>query len=136
MFFESNHSICENEFRLSFGKALTFPVHIHRSFEFYAQLDGIAEVTVAERTYRLKAGDAVLVFPFQIHAYRSIDGGHFAMCIFSPDLAPDFHKETKHLIPDDSLFSHSIDASARADNIFLQRAVVYGIIGAFTENRT
>ena len=67
MFFEPKHSIEENEFRLSFSKALTFPLHIHRSFEFYAQTDGAADVTVGDRTYRLSAGDAVLIFPFQVH---------------------------------------------------------------------
>lgn len=135
MFFESNHSIKENEFRLSFGRVFSFPLHLHRSFEFYAQVEGSSEVTVGDRSYHLFAGDAVLIFPFQVHSYRPIDPGHFAMCIFSPDLVSDFHKKIAHKIPVDSLFSYTIDPSVERDNIFLMRSIVYGICGSFDKNR-
>lgn len=135
MFFESTHSLTENEFRLSFSKSINFPLHLHRSFEFYAQLEGSSEVTVGEKTYTLSAGEAVLIFPFQIHAYRSKEKSRFAMCIFSPDLASDFYKKTAHKEPTDSLFRYTVREDIPRDNIFLQRSIVYGICGTFDKGR-
>lgn len=136
MFFESQHSLGKNEFRHHAGKDFAFPLHLHRAFEFYAQTEGTAEVTVGETVYLLSAGEAVLVFPFQVHAYRPIEGSRHEICIFSPDLAPDFYEKTAHARPTDPRFRYAIPRDVKTDNLFLKRSVVYGICGSFDRDRT
>lgn len=135
MFFESKHSVSKQEFQLSFGSSIVFPLHLHRSFEFFAQISGTSEVVVGDKTYLLHSGDAVLIFPFQLHSYRGIGEGKRAICIFSPELVPDFYQEIAHRVPRDSRFSHTISQDIRTDNIFLRRAAAYGICGAFAPGR-
>lgn len=134
MFFESIHSFDENEFRLSTGNNMTFPLHLHRSFEFIALLEGKTDVTVDQKVYRISAGQAVLIFPYQMHAYRTIGETVHRMCIFSPDLVPDFHKKCEYMLPRDNLMTHIV-SDAETDNLFLQRAYAYAICGAFDRQR-
>jgi len=134
MFFEPMHSFDANEFRLSTGSNMTFPLHLHRSFEFFALLGGEAEVTVDQKTYQLCPGQAVLIFPYQMHAYRAISETVHLMCIFSPDLVPDFYQKCEHMLPCDNLMTHTA-AEAETDNLFLQRAYAYAICGRFDRRR-
>lgn len=137
MLFESKHSLSDHEFHIRFGKNLHFPIlHLHRSFEFYAQLSGSARVTVGERVYLLRAGEAVLVFPFQPHSYLPEESGEHALCFFAPELVSDYARKTKSLLPLDSRFCYTPDRGVKSDNIFLQRAIAYGICGAFDLGRT
>jgi mannose-6-phosphate isomerase-like protein (cupin superfamily) len=75
MFFQSTHSLTENEFWLSSAEHLSFPIHIHRSFEYFKQIRGCTEMMIGNQKYVLESGDAVLVFPMQPHSYTSIETG-------------------------------------------------------------
>ncbi|MBQ8356655.1 MAG: helix-turn-helix transcriptional regulator [Clostridia bacterium] len=131
MFFESAHSLQKQEFRCTRGKNLKFPLHLHRSFEFCLCRRGQMTVTVGERQYLIGEGEAVLVFPFQIHAYHTEIEAHFTLCIFSPDMVPDFYRKTEHCLPVDNLFSCPEDIEGEWGNVFLQRALTYRICGLF-----
>ena len=86
MFFEAVHSLSENEFITSHSKKIDFPIHIHRSFEYFEQISGSTQVCIGEKSYTLTQGEAILVFPLQTHSYTCIEEGKLRMCIFSPDL--------------------------------------------------
>jgi len=136
MLFESSHSLDENEFILTFNRNLHFPtLHIHRSFELYAQLEGETDVVVGEHHYTLSPDQAVLIFPFQTHSYLPKGETRHALCIFSSDVVPDFHKKTAHLLPTDNRFSFHIDEDVKTDNIFLKRAFLYRVCGEFERGR-
>ncbi|MBQ9115452.1 MAG: AraC family transcriptional regulator [Clostridia bacterium] len=137
MFFESKHSLDENLFRLSVGMGMNFPLHIHRSFEYYAQISGQTRVEIDGKDYLLTPGKAVLIFPFQVHSYcaDTPDEQH-RMCIFSPDMVPDFYKQNGSGIPEDNLFEHALSEMPIGDNVFTQRSVAYGICGAFHVGRS
>ena len=135
MIFELSHSICNNEFYWKCINNFSFHIHLHRSFEFFAQIDGLTEIIIDEKEYRLSPGQAVLIFPFQTHSYQVIQKGKCVMCIFSPDLVPDFSKDTVHRLPADNLFLFPVDANIQTDNIFLCRSLAYGICGTFEKNR-
>ena len=65
MFFEPTRSDKNNYFDIAVHENNKgFPLHIHKSYECYAVRSGEAKVNVDGREYILRAGDAVLVFPF------------------------------------------------------------------------
>ncbi len=134
MFFESQHSLIENEFYLKIFLNQSFPVHIHRSFEYFMQMSGSTEITVNNRSYTLSSGDAVLIFPYQKHSYKKIAPGEHTLCIFSPDLVRDFYKNTNR-IPLDNQFTPTNICYTDIKNRFLQRALIYSICGQFEKNR-
>ena len=135
MIFETGHSLKEDEFVASAGLNFSFPLHLHRSFELFAQREGTTRLTVDDREYILKAGQSALVFPFQIHAYEALTPGHNEVCIFSPDLVPDFCRARRDLLPADNVFTGPVPNGALADNIYLRRAVAYSVCGAFDKGR-
>lgn len=136
MQFESKHSLNENEFRLFHSPERGFPLHLHRSFELYAQTSGTAEVTIDEKTYVIGPGDAVLIFPFQLHSYK-VDSDNFrTLCIFSPDLVPDFYASREQSVPCSNLFTLQLGTPIPTDNLFLKRSFAYRICGEFDRGRT
>ncbi len=135
MFFEAVHSITEENFYVSFAEAITFPLHLHRSFEFFVQIEGETEVSVDEKVYRLSAGEAVLVFPFQTHSYDCKTAGKYEIVIFSPDVVTDYYIQTKNLLPVNNTLSSGPIAVDDADNIFLKKAAAYRICGLFEKGR-
>ena len=134
MLFEGKHSFNEQEFKISKGQNLSFMKHIHRSFEFYSQLGGTTEVVIDEKQYVLKAGQAVLIFPFQYHSYKTVENGEYVICFFSPNLVPDFYNEKNRRIPIDNLFEF-IWTQSEDDNLFLRRSIAYNICGCFEKGR-
>ena len=134
MIFERQHSFNEEEFSVFGGQNFSFMSHIHRSFELYLQTRGTSEVVIDKRTYILKAGQAVLIFPFQCHSYRAIENSAHTICIFSPDLVPDYYGSGK-FIPTDNLFEFAWSRKT-VDNLFLYRSVAYEICGEFDKGRT
>lgn len=135
MIFESKHSLLEQEFKMTYPKALSFPLHIHRAFEFFQQICGTTEVVIGEKRYVLKEGDAVLVFPLQPHSYTSITEGQICLCIFSPDRVPEFYKKNENRTPVEHLFRCRLPAELSLDTEFHQTAVAYYICGEFERGR-
>ena len=95
MFFESNHSLHENEFRIWTSTECNFPLHIHRAFEYFEQISGSTEIMINSQKHTLNAGEAVLIFPLQAHSYATMALGEIRLCIFSPDIVNAFYKKRK-----------------------------------------
>lgn len=131
MIFEAKHSLDEREYTVGRGEALDFPTHIHRSFEFFHQLEGSTKISVDGKTYILTSGEAVLIFPFQIHSYTCLEKGEYEMGIFSKELVPDFVKKTEQLLPRDNVFYGMEKRTQSMDNFFLCKAWAYRICGEF-----
>ena len=93
MLFEGKHSFNEQEFKISKGQNLSFMKHIHRSFEFYLQLGGTTEVVIDEKQYVLKAGQAVLIFPFQYHSYKTVENAQAHRLFSNSDYYDDFRRK-------------------------------------------
>lgn len=133
MFFEKEHSFNEEEFKVFCGQNFSFISHIHRAFELYMQTGGTSEVVIDKRSYILKSGQAVLIFPFQYHSYKAIENSAHNICIFSPGLVPDYYRNGK-FIPTDNLFEFTW-TTQNADNRYLYRAIAYDICGQFERDR-
>lgn len=50
---------------------ITFPPHMHIVIEMMYLLSGTVEVTVEGENFLLKEGDVLIVFPNQVHSYKS-----------------------------------------------------------------
>ena len=135
MLFESQHSLSESEFQTTLTKSMTFPIHIHRSFEYFEQIEGITEVTVGGKKYVLQSGDAVLVFPMQPHSYLSLEQGRMRMCIFSPDLVTSFYKAHGSRVPTENKFRCSLPTELSLETAYHKKAIAYFICGEFERGR-
>ena len=132
MFFEKQHSVVDKEFLLSANKSLDFPLHIHKSFEVFFQHTGQTRITIDDKVYLLSSGQAVLIFPFQKHAYDSVQEGSLQLLLFSPDMALDFYNAKK--TPTDNLFYFD-DRVDLPEGYLLQKALVYSVLGVFDKGR-
>ena len=135
MIFEKKHSLLENEFSVSRGKAITFHPHLHRAFECFLQISGQTVINIDGARYELKAKDAVLIFPFQLHSYEAVEQGEHRIIFFSPEMVSEFSKRTDKHKPDNNLFSFSLQSDPCLDNAYLKKAFCYQLCGEFDRGR-
>ncbi len=132
MFFEGHHSREREHFYISKeNKTKGFPLHIHRAFECYGVKSGSVSAVINGVSYKLFAGDAVLVFPYQRHEYIADDLSDTWFCIFSPDLVSSFNKG-RNLTPVSNKFRFS-PPDGQENSLLLKKALCYKICGIFDE---
>ena len=134
MFFEIQHSKNDAEFSHNYMDNITYPLHIHRSFEFFAQIKGTTQVVIDEKKYELNEGESVLIFPFQTHSYTTITKGKCLISIFSSDVVATYSKNKATLIPTNNYFLYDAPNNAPS-NAYLQKALAYDICGKFDIER-
>ena len=135
MIFESQNSIDDALFVIRYMMNITFPLHLHRSFEYVEQICGSTEITICDQKYLLKAGDAVLIFPLQPHSYATVTRGRIRICIFSPNFVTSFYKPNQNKIPENNKFQCFLPQTISSDNIFHKKALTYFICGEFDRDR-
>lgn len=96
--------------RADYGTSLEFGAHFHRHLELVYMLNGSAKGWVDSREYLLSTGDVFLVFPNQIHQYEKIGREDCIVCIFPPEICPDFQGIFNSKIPASPLVQQ-VDAS-------------------------
>ena len=135
MIFESQNSIDDTLFVIRYMMNITFPLHLHRSFEYVEQICGSTEITICDQKYLLKPGDAVLIFPLQPHSYATVTRGRIRICIFSPNFVTSFYKTNQNKIPENNKFQCFLPQTISSDNIFHKKALTYFICGEFDRDR-
>ena len=133
MFFESEHSLKQDEFVLTRGEGMIFPPHLHRSFEFFGVEDGAAEVVIDEKRVTVRVGEAVLIFPYQLHSYAHSEACRHVMLIFSQNVVSSFARHTAGLLPEENRFPLPALPMDAPQNPFAQKAMAYAICGRFEE---
>lgn len=63
------------------------PPHLHEQAELVCCLEGHLQATVADVTVDMTPGQYALIFPGQIHGYRSTEHSVLLVLIFSPEIA-------------------------------------------------
>jgi AraC-like DNA-binding protein len=135
MFFESYHSTEHNFFKILENETDPgFSLHIHKSYECYAVTKGCARATVDGKEYTLFPGEAVLVFPYQSHEYKTDSNTGTWVCIFSPDLVESYEKQNG-FIPKDSKFRFEANGTANPKSLLMKKSLCYNICGVFDEGR-
>lgn len=109
-FYEDKHDFDANYLFWGNGVDFDFPLHVHRCLEVVTVLEGELTVAVEEHEYLLRAGDSLLVWCHQVHAYRTERHSSHELCIFAPELVQRFFLTHSGDIPKDPLI-HAEDAS-------------------------
>ncbi len=67
---------------------LHFSAHMHHHIELVLVQSGRVRAWVDAKEYTLQAGDALIVFPDQVHEYFDLEQGEHILTIFTPELIP------------------------------------------------
>ena len=133
MIYQTSH----NHFLLKHKHNHNFPSHLHENFELITIKDGEMAVRVDQNEYLLKKGDAVLVFPNQIHSLHTNVHSFDQICIFSPHLVTAYKNTFSKKQPKNNLFRPTpfyLDTlfSLNEDSNALQiKGILYSICAEF-----
>ena len=80
---------------------LGFPLHLHKSAELVLVKDGALTLLLPDREYPLKQGDLAVIFPGQLHGYRTETSSKVSTIIFDPVYTQEHWQEleTQHPSP-------------------------------------
>lgn len=139
MFYEFNHLGSPDYLRTESGRNFSFPLHLHQCFEFITVLAGQMQITVDGRRFLMQAGDALLIFPNQIHSLQSSESEHL-LCIFSPQLVQAFATKLSGRIPENNQFrpdAYLTEALARltpSSTTTEKKGVLYSLCAQFEKD--
>ena len=140
MFYEAKNLLKANDLKIEHGKNLSFPLHLHGSFEFITVTEGEMKVVVDKVEYLLKSGQALMIFPNQAHEFLTEQHSSHYLCIFSPDLVRAYSKVCLAKVPKSNLFSVDAFYVEKLKNLQTNASVaevkglIYSICGEFDEN--
>lgn len=135
MFYQFQHFGISEYFCKEYGEDFNFPMHLHRSFECICVTEGEMDVTVDGHVYTLKQGEAVLVFPNQLHALACKKSKHL-LCIFSGELVRAYTTKVQENIPESNRFCMDAFLLAQLDKLLPEssaiekKGVLYSICAA------
>ena len=136
MFYEYEHSLDPDLLKLQPGENFAFPLHLQGSFELIAVERGQMEVTVDKNTYTVTAGQALLIFPNQLHSILPGNDEAHIICIFSPTLVKAYGKLRSGCLPKSNLFSpdpfylEKLRTLDRQSSVYA-KGILYALCGEF-----
>ena len=137
-FYEQNRLSENNYFYFQFAKDFSFPLHLHRSFEFIYIRNGQMEIQVGNKKYLLQKNKAAFILPGQLHAYTTQEHSEGFLCIFSTDLVYDFYNYVKGKTAESPIFEFQSDCIEQLIDIdanpFTFKSALYNIVGQFLYN--
>ncbi|MBQ8310335.1 MAG: AraC family transcriptional regulator [Clostridia bacterium] len=145
MFYESANSLLTDQWKIEHRVDFQFPLHLHSSFEWITLREGEMCVTVDGVLYRLRSGDALLIFPNQVHSFETPVHSAHSLCIFSSKLVQAYSKHVQNKIPQSNLFTpdrysaERLIESARATvpmSEFQIKGLLYSLCGEFDRTAT
>lgn len=106
---------------------MSFPYHIHRTYEIMRVVKGTAQSVVAGVKREVPAGESVVVFPLQYHSFSADASSQILAYIFTPEFIPEFDSLMKNKIPQNPVFHIPEEAFALAEqkNVFAVKAFFY-----------
>lgn len=136
MFYQYNHLGSPDYLKIEQDENFSFPPHLHQCFEIIVILSGQMKITVDGRIFLLEKGEALLIFPNQIHALESTESRH-VLCIFSPKLVqayitklPDKIPQSNRFTPDDYLV-RALERLESGSSSTEKKGVLYSLCGQF-----
>ena len=109
---------------------------MHQCFELAIVLDGNMTFNINNESYTLERGEAVFIFPNQLHSLSSVSSRHM-LFIFSPKIVQSFTVKYSGMLPETSKFklpSHlisALDALSDSDSIISVKGLLYSAAAAF-----
>ena len=116
--------------------SLSFAPHLHNSFELIYVYEGRLDVIVDTSVFSVSEGQAILIFPNQIHATKYSEGAETYLCIFQNSLVGEFYQNSKNTVAEFPVFKVNgpelINKISRSgDCRYLLKAYLYEIIHQF-----
>lgn len=108
MFYQLEHIGTVNYFKKEVGENFNYPLHLHQSFELIYLDEGEMTVTVNNTPYKLQTGEALFIFPNQLHSIQSKCSQH-TLFIFSPHIIQSFFVEKNGKLPKSNQLALSKD---------------------------
>lgn len=115
---------------------LNWHIHYHESFEICYILDGEISITIDNTLYKLTSGDAVIIFPRQLHCYETIESSKMRIITFLPQLVPEFTNRYKNMIPERNDIKNigTLSEYFNPQDIFAQKGLIYSVLGVLTRS--
>ena len=141
MIYEFQHFGISESFSKEYKENFSYPVHLHESFEFVTILSGKMTIVVDNIPYELTKGDAVFIFPNQLHTFISEESSHL-LCIFSSQLINVYHRSYSDKCPESNKFTpsaHLINMlkDIREDSsVYEKKAFLYSLCSEFDKTAT
>ncbi len=79
--------------------ALECSAHMHYEIEYFLLLEGETVVYIDSMEYKMTAGDLCVVFPNQVHQFKTVSDEKYILIIFSPDMIPELTETFTSRIP-------------------------------------
>ena len=95
----------EKQYNIVVATNTHFPSHIHYVYEVLCVRQGTAYAEIDGKSYTLKTGDGLAVFPLQHHSYTVDSASKVEIFVFSPRLIGEFDELVSGKKPLSSLFS-------------------------------
>lgn len=139
MFYQGQHFGIREYFCKEVGENFSFPSHMHHSFELILLVEGEMAVSVGERTYDLRAGEGVLIFPEEIHSLKS-EKSHHLLLIFSSDLVSAYASRhpseipIHHKLEIPEYIRSALDALDETSSVIKIKGVLYTVCALLDES--
>lgn len=136
MFYQYEHIGIPEYLTVEKNRNFSFPPHIHQCFEIIVLREGKMNITVDGVLYELNKGEAVLVFPNQVHSLQSVESEH-TLCIFSPEIVKAYSNKVLKKLPQNNKFTIDENTLNLFDGLFenttdvFRKGVLYLICAAF-----
>lgn len=102
---QEHNSLGNHSYNAFFYTNCEWFYHFHKNYEITYVLDGEVEMTLNGVKNTLKAGDYVLVLPYEFHSYHTPESSNVWIGVFSADFVGEFVKITKNKRASNSVFS-------------------------------
>lgn len=119
----------DNYLRIKEAGAFSIQTHIHTFYELLWCEYGQLQIVIDEQPYTVKAGEAVLLFPYQPHSYPTEQHGQGWCCTFCTELVGSFASEYANYMPKENKFRFSTRGLRVTDDsdIFAKKAFLYNV---------
>lgn len=89
------------------GHNIAIDAHLHSHIELVYMFEGSTKVVVDSIEHTLSKGDALIVFPNQIHQYQRVGYEDYFITIFPVDICPEFQKIFMQRVPTDPIIRNA-----------------------------
>ena len=137
MFYELKHPLNADYCKIEGGENFSFSPHIHHCFEIILITGGQMEIRIDDKFYRLKKGEAVIIFPNQIHSLRTMTESRHILCVFSQKLINSYAKKVQGRVPHENAFTPPSFLAEELRRLFdekndiVVKGVLYSLCGCF-----
>jgi len=98
---------------------LSYPRHLHRSFEFIYVTNGNIELSINNRIFNVEKNNCILILPYEVHSITTKNCSDANICVFSPEYIKSFHNMIDNKSLENPVFELSLNSQALVlDKIF------------------